>query len=232
VKIPEVIKEIAVLTEPMSIAAKAIDEALAIQQARLKDFKEGTNWLDGKKALVVGLGPIGLMAAFALRLKGATVSGMDIVDAKSLRPKILEEIGGKYVDGRIVKATDLDDTCGEWDYIFEATGIAKLQIELIDALAFNGILITTGIAEGDRPITIAAGNAFKQLVLKNQVILGSVNASMQHYENAVSYLVSSLARWPDAIKRVITEKVRYKSFQRAFDRELENEIKIVVDWSH
>src|SRR5436190_10152144 len=106
VKIPEVIKEIAVLTEPMSVASKAINEAVAIQQVRLQDFDDSSTLLDGKKALVVGLGPIGLMAAIALRLNGAIVYGMDIVDANGLRPKILEEIGGRYIDGRKVKATE------------------------------------------------------------------------------------------------------------------------------
>ena len=38
IKVPEEIKEVGVLTEPMSVAAKAIDEAMIMQAARLKDF--------------------------------------------------------------------------------------------------------------------------------------------------------------------------------------------------
>ena len=141
VKVPEEMKEIGVLTEPMSVASKAIDEAMIIQQARLSDFDESLNWLKGKRALVAGIGPIGLMAAFALRLRGAEVIGMDIVDKNSSRPAILERIGGKYVDGRKINTLHFDEECGDADFVFEATGIAKLQIELIDTLARNGIYV-------------------------------------------------------------------------------------------
>ncbi|HEU4634506.1 MAG TPA: alcohol dehydrogenase catalytic domain-containing protein, partial [Flavisolibacter sp.] len=110
VKVPESIKEIGVLTEPMSVAAKAIDEALIVQGARLKDIGPAEHWLEGKKALVAGIGAIGLMAAFALQLRGAHVIGMDVVDEDSLRPQLLKQIGGTYVDGRKVQTLDLDET--------------------------------------------------------------------------------------------------------------------------
>lgn len=230
VKVPSEMKEIGVLTEPMSVAAKAIDEALIIQRARLKDFNEAPNWLDGKKALIAGIGPIGLMAAFALRLRGAEVLGMDIVDENSLRPQILKQIGGHYVDGRKVQTTDLDDVCGEADFVFEATGIAKLQIQLLDALAINGIYVATGIPGGERPITIEAAGLLQQLVLKNQILLGSVNASIHHYQMAVDDLHSCLQQWPESIKAVITEKIPYRQFGKALHQHSADEIKVVVDW--
>jgi glucose 1-dehydrogenase len=230
VKVPAEMKEVGVLTEPMSVAAKAIDEALIIQQARLKDFDDDPNWLKGKKALIAGIGPIGLMAAFALRIRGAEVIGMDIVDENSLRPQILKQIGGHYVDGRKVQTTDLDDACGEADFIFEATGIAKLQIQLLDALGINGIYVATGIPGGERPITIEAANLLQQLVLKNQIVVGSVNASIHHYQMAVDDLNACLQQWPDSIKAVITEKIPYRQFGKALHQHSADEIKVVVDW--
>ena len=230
VKIPETMKEIGVLTEPMSVAIKAIAEAMTIQQARLGDFDQSPDWLKGKKALVAGIGPIGLMAAFALRLRGANVLGMDIVDDNALRVQILKQIGGHYVDGRKVQTTDLDEVCGESDFIFEATGISKLEIQLLDALAINGIYVVTGIPGGERPITIDAANILKQMVLKNQILLGSVNASIHHYETAVNDLQACLQQWPDAIKAVITEKIPFQKFQEAFHQHSTEEIKVVVDY--
>jgi glucose 1-dehydrogenase len=231
VKVPDSIKEIGVLTEPMSVASKAIDEAMIIQGARLKNIVPGERWLEGKKALIAGIGAIGLMAAFALRLRGAEVIGMDVVDEETLRPQILKQIGGTYVDGRKVKTTDLDAVCGESNFIFEATGIAKLQIELIDALAINGIYVVTGIPAGERPVTVMAGRVMQQMVLKNQIVLGSVNASPAHYKMAVDDLVASLERWPDVIKNVITEKIPFTDFNEALHQHNANEIKVVVDWT-
>jgi threonine dehydrogenase-like Zn-dependent dehydrogenase len=230
IKIPEAIKGIGVLTEPMSVAAKAIDEAMIMQSARLKDFDRTENWLKGKKALIAGIGAIGLMAAFALRLRGAEVVGMDIVDESSLRPQILKQIGGTYVDGRVVEVMDIDDVCGESDFVFEATGIAKLQIQLIDTLGINGIYVATGIPAGKRPMTIMAGDILQQMVLKNQIILGSVNASIDHYKMAVEDLQACYEKWPDQIQQVITEKVPYGDFETALHHHSMDEIKVVVEW--
>lgn len=231
IKVPSAIINIGVLTEPMSVAAKAIDEAVVIQRARLQDILQNANWLTGKKALVAGLGPIGLMAAFALRLQGAHVTGLDIVDATSLRVDILKQIGGNYIDGRTVQTTDIDKVFGEFDFVFEATGIDKLQIQLIDTLGPNGIYVATGISGADRPLTMKAGELMNQLVLKNQIVLGSVNASIAHYKMAVDYLQQSQQQWPDVITKVITRRVPYSGFQHSLFAHNAEDIKLVVEWT-
>jgi threonine dehydrogenase-like Zn-dependent dehydrogenase len=231
VHVPTEMKEVGVLTEPMSVAAKAIDESQIIQRARLQGFDDSENWFEGRKALVAGIGPIGLLAAFALRLRGAEVIGMDVVDENTSRPQILKQIGGKYVDGRKVKVTDLDDVIGESDFIFEATGVASLEFQLIDALGINGIYVATGIPGGDRPLTIEGASLMKQLVLKNQVVLGSVNASIHHFQMAVDDLNASLKKWPGAIKAVITDKIPYQNFDAALHNHSAEEIKVTVQWS-
>lgn len=230
VKIPETISDIGVLTEPLSVAAKAIDEALVIQAARLKDFDNPANWLKGKRALVAGLGPIGLMAAFALRLKGAEVFGLDIVDENSLRPQVLKAIGGNYVNGNDIKVTDIDEKIGQIDFAFEATGIARLQIQLIDTLGINAIYVATGIPAGERPLNIAGGELMQQLVLKNQLVLGSVNASIHHYGQAAGYLADAKKQWPDVIGKVITQVIPVARFEEAFHHHGDEEIKVIVDW--
>ena len=231
VKVPEAIRDIGVLTEPMSVAVKAIEEAMVIQSARLRSFDLSENWLQGKKALVAGIGAIGLLAAFVLRLRGAEVIGLDIVDDDTLRPQILKQIGGTYVDGRIVQTTDIDEVCGAADFVFEATGIPKLQIQLIDALGFNGIYVATGIPAGKRPLTIIAADLIQQLVLKNQILLGSVNAGVEHYKMAVADLEACQAKWPDAMGRIITERFSFNEFEKAMLPHTVDEIKVVVDWA-
>ena len=232
IKVPAEIKDIGVLTEPMSVAAKAIDEALALQKKRFEDFEDGTDWLKGKKTLVAGVGAVGILAAFALRLRGAEVYGLDIVDRDSLRPKVLEEIGGKYIDGREVKVMDLDDTFGEVDFIFEAVGVADLQIELIDALGVNGIYVATGIAMGKRPANISAAELMRQMVLKNQVVVGSVNASPANYAMAVEALVGSKKKWPEAMGKLITKRVPVSKFDKELHQHAPDEIKVVINWEN
>lgn len=230
VKVPAVIKNIGVLTEPMSVAAKAIDEALIIQRARLKEIFTEANWLKGKKALVAGLGPIGLMTAFALKLKGALVTGLDIVSENALRVQILKNLGGQYIDGRVIETNNIDEVSGEFDFVFEATGIALLQIQLIDTLAVNGIYVATGIPAGQRPLTIMAADLMQQVVLKNQVLLGSVNASVEHYNMAVAYLQESQLYWPGLIEKVITARLPYTQYRDAILSQSKDDIKVVVEW--
>ena len=71
----------------------------------------------------------------------------------------------------------------------------------------------------------------QQLVLKNQLIIGSVNAIMEHFAMAVADLEASMKQWPDAIKRVITEKIPYTQFNQALHQHSVDEIKVVVEWS-
>ncbi|MGB7784564.1 MAG: glucose 1-dehydrogenase [Salinimicrobium sp.] len=231
IKVPEDIKDIGVLTEPMSVAAKAIDEALKVQKERLQEFDDVSKWLHGKKVLVAGIGAIGLLAAFALRLRGAEVYGLDVVDEDSLRPQILKEIGGVYIDGRDVQVTNIDIKIGEMDFIFEAAGIAKLQFELIDALGINGIYVATGIPGGNRPVSINGPDLMRQIVLKNQIILGSVNAGPQHFDMAVSDLARSKEKWPEVIKKLITQRLSAEDFRLALGHSVDG-IKVVVDWEN
>ena len=229
-KVPAAIRHLGVLTEPMSVGEKAIDEAVRIQAARLPNVNPQT-WLQGKRALVVGLGPIGLLAVAILRLRGADVTGLDIVDADSIRARTLRDFGGQYVDGRQVKTLDLDDTLGQIDFIFEATGVAQLEFDLIDALGINGVYVLTGIPAGDRPVTMQPGSLMQQLVLKNQIMLGSVNASYEHYRMAIEDLEAANEQFPAAMANIITDRHPYTNFMDALAHHGPNEIKCVLEWN-
>ena len=230
IKVPKAIKDLGVLTEPMSVGEKAIDEAVRIQVSRMPGVNYKT-WLQGKKALVVGLGPIGLLGAVILRLRGATVFGMDIQDEATARPTLLKALGGTYIDGRQTKATDIDDKFGKFDFIFEATGVAQLEIDLIDALGINGAYVLTGIPSGNRPVTMDAAVLMQQLVLKNQIVVGSVNASYDHYSMAVADIVKAAKVYPEVINKIITDRHPYTDFQEVLAHHSSDEIKCVLEWS-
>jgi threonine dehydrogenase-like Zn-dependent dehydrogenase len=228
IKVPPEISDIGVLTEPMSVVEKAISESLKLQAARLPEVDPST-WLNGRKALVAGLGPVGLLAAFILHIRGAHIYGMDIVDEDSPRAKILKQIGGEYINGTRVDAIKIDDTYGRMNFILEATGIAKLEFQLMDALDFNGIYVLTGIPAGERPLSLLGSELMRKMVLMNQLMFGSVNAAINHYEQAVSDLVLIRNKNIDAVNNLITERVPYQKFMNALAFTSE-EIKTVVQW--
>jgi threonine dehydrogenase-like Zn-dependent dehydrogenase len=231
VKVPKEQVPLGVLSEPTSVAEKAIDEALLVQIARIPGAADPGKWLEGKQVLVAGLGPIGLLAAVALRLRGANVLGLDVVDADTLRPRILQQLGGKYVDGRQTRPSALDDSFGQIDMIFEATGIARVEFDLLGALGINGVYVLTGIPGGDRPLQIDGASLMRQLVLRNQVMIGSVNASRKHFQMAVEDLGKAYKTWGKTMEQLITHVVPYTDFADVLEKHPDNEIKAAIEWS-
>jgi len=231
VRVPAELEPVGVLCEPLSVAEKAIDAAVRLQMARLPDASATLDWLHRRPCLVAGLGPIGLLAALALRLRGALVYGLDVVDADSARPKWLEHIGGQYIDGRQVPADQVDDRFGRIDFIFEAAGVAALEFNLLDALAPNGVYALTGIPGGDRLVEIKGAELIRGLVLKNQVMVGSVNAARDHYQMAVDDLAHAHLLWGDHVTKLITHHYPYVDFDAALHQHTADEIKAVIEWN-
>jgi threonine dehydrogenase-like Zn-dependent dehydrogenase len=229
--VPPELEPIGVLTEPLSVAEKAIDESLRVQIARLPDAQTSPDWFFERRCLIAGLGPIGLLAALALRLRGADIYGLDIVDDSSARPKWLEYIGGKYIDGRKVPVDKIDSLIGYMDLIFDATGVPKLEFNLLNALAYNGIYVVTGIPGGDRPLEIPGAELMRQLVLKNQLLLGSVNNPRAYFQMAVDDLAMAQLRWGDHITKLITNRYPYSEFMKPLTQHEPDEIKVVLEWN-
>lgn len=231
VRVAPELAEIGVLLEPLSIVEKAIDEAVRLQIVRCPTAATEPDWIFGRNCLVAGLGPVGLLAAMVLVLRGAEVYGVDVVDANSARPKWLNVIGGHYVDGRQVPAGQVAKRIGSMDIILDATGIASLEFNLLDALALNGAYVITGIPGGDHPLQIAGGELIRQLVLGNQVMLGSVNAARGHFQMAVNDLRRAHLRWGNHIASLITHKHSVSEFMQSVEHHQPDDIKTVVEWS-
>jgi threonine dehydrogenase-like Zn-dependent dehydrogenase len=231
VKVPPEIVDIAVLTEPTTVIEKAIMESGIIQTSRLPYLKNKENWLEGKTALVAGLGPIGLLAAMVLLLRGATVLGLDIVPETSPRAQYLKAMGGTYLNDKEINPGTFQKDYPFINVIFDAAGIAKLDFDLLDFLGINGIFVLTGVPGEQRLIDVNGAELMRKLVLKNQVMLGSVNESIHHFEKALIDLQAARQKWPGLIQKFITQKFSYKDFQKAITQHTPDEIKVVIDWS-
>lgn len=229
-KIPDGIKQAAVLAEPMSVVQKAIDEVDIIQTGRLPYIKNQANWMQGKVALIAGLGPIGLLAAIALRLRGLQVVGMDIVPANSPRVSILTQIGGTYFNCKENCSVSIKKNYPMIDIIFDAAGIAKLDFDLLEMLSINGIFVLTGVPGDQRLINIDGANLMRKLVLKNQVMVGSVNESLTHFAKGLLDLQKAVKQWPKAVSGMITNRFAPKDFAKAFGQHSPDEIKAIIDW--
>jgi glucose 1-dehydrogenase len=231
VRVPNELEAVGVLMEPLSIVEKAIDEALRVQTVRCPDSATTPGWFHGRRCLVAGLGPVGLLAAMVLRLRGGEVYGLDVVDANTARPKWLGGIGGCYVDGREVPADQVEKKIGAMDLILDASGIAELEFNLLDALALNGMYVLTGIPGGDRPLQIPGAELVRQLVLDNQVMIGSVNAARGHFQMAADDLAQAHLRWGAQVAGLITNRYKWDQFSGMIDQHQPDAIKQVIEWA-
>ncbi len=230
VSLPKQMAPFGVLTEPASVIEKAIDEACLIQAARLPDKTPSNQWMEGKQVLIAGTGPIGILAAFALRLRGANVFALGRKDPTSIEPTLLRKTGAHYVDDREVKLDKLSEELGHMDLILDATGAARLEFNLLSVLGMNGLYVLTGIPGGDRPFDVQGAALLRELVLRNQVMMGSVNASQKHFQMAIQDLSKSKETWGDAIDQLITHRFPYPQFTEAIIHRPPDEIKAIVEW--
>lgn len=230
VPVPAELRELGVLTEPLSVAEKAIEEAVTLQAARLPDETAASTWLGGRRCLVAGLGPIGLLAALALRLRDAEVWGLDIVAPDTARAEVLRALGGRYLDGRQRAARDLAAQVGAMDLVVEATGVPALAFNLLDALALDGLCVLTGIPGGDRPLQVPGAEIVRRLVLGNRIMVGSVNAAPRHFQVAVEDLARARRRWGERLDGLVTHRHPAADFRAALAHGGDEEIKVVLEW--
>lgn len=73
-------------------------------------------------------------------------------------------------------------------------------------------------------------NLLDAFALDGRVMVGSVNASRDHYQMAVDDLMTAHLRWGDHLERLITNRYPHTEFLTALERHDEDEIKIVLEW--
>jgi glucose 1-dehydrogenase len=80
-------------------------------------------------------------------------------------------------------------------------------------LGLNGVFVFTGIPSPKPAIGIDADVIMRNLVLKNQAIVGTVNADAAAFAAAMRDLGVFLKRWPDSIRRVISGRYRIDDYR-------------------
>ena len=178
VRVPEGLKHLHVLQEPMSCAAKAVHQAYEAQQ-RMKVWRP-------KVAYVLGAGQIGLLTTLVLKLRGLEVFTCARGEAPNLKSEIVGGLEATYVSTRQTSMSQLVEKTGKPDLIVDATGSSKLAFEAMQHLGHNGVVVWTGITGGDNTVEIPADNINLQWVLGNKLLLGSVNANRTHFEMGIS----------------------------------------------
>ena len=81
---------------------------------------------------------------------------------------------------------------------------SSVSFEVLKVLGTNGIFVFTGVPGRKAPIEVDTDLIMRDLVLKNQVVFGTVNAGRDTFEAAIRDLGVFMERWPDAVRSLIT----------------------------
>lgn len=195
VVVPRKLSDVAVLTEPLTVAAKAAEQAQAIQQ-RLPWEKPRV------RALVLGAGPVGILGAMSMVVKHYDTFVYSLESAESERAALVRALGATYLCGQDVSLRELEP----FDVIYEAVGISSVAFAAFVALASNGLFIFTGIPGHGPANPVDTDTLMRDIVLKNQLVLGTVNASRSAYELALAELEQAMFLFPQSVRALVTRR--------------------------
>jgi threonine dehydrogenase-like Zn-dependent dehydrogenase len=221
IKVPQLYRPWGVLLEPTAVVEKAIYQAYKIQ--------ERLEW-QPKRAVVLGAGPIGLLATFLLRDRGLEVFTVAHSRGGPANPKAVmaERVGAVYLSSQEIQVDQLDKTLGDIDLIIEASGNSEIVFQGMAALGPNGIMAITGVESGHNSLALDTNRLNHQLVLGNQVVFGSVNANRRYFEMGVESWGSLESKWPGALAGLITRKLPLADYKTALSRDRQS-IKTVLE---
>jgi threonine dehydrogenase-like Zn-dependent dehydrogenase len=218
VSLPDALANVGALVEPTSVVEKGMEQVDRIQ--------ERLHW-EPKRAVVLGAGPIGLLAAALIRLRGLETVVYDRAH-DGPKPELARQLGAEYVEARDGLKRDLNVGEEQIDLIFEATGYSPLAFEAMDVVGRNGIVCLSGVSSGSRTLEVSADSLELEMVLENKVVFGTVNANRRHFESAVRDLDASERQWPGWLAQLITRRVPIDRYAEALDH-ADTDVKVVIE---
>lgn len=197
VPVPHALRDVAVLVEPLTVAAKALSQ--------LRRFKgrlpEGSPY---RRALVLGAGPLGLLAAMVSVAGGWETIVYSRQPAGGDVAAFVHGLGARYVSSADLEPSRLATVSGPFNVIFEAAGHSPLAFAALESLGTNGVCVLTGFPGHRPPTSIDTDLLMRSMVLKNQIVFGTVNAGLEDYVEAVHLLEQFMGLFPDSTRGLIT----------------------------
>lgn len=208
IRIDPVLGDLGVLLEPASVVAKAWDHVERIGRR--------ATWAPAR-VLVIGAGPIGLLASLLSVQRGLETHVLDRV-TDGVKPQLVRDLGATYHYGSVA------DAAVDADVVVECTGVAELVLDAMAHTAPDGIVCLTGVSSGGRDFNVDAGMLNRNMVLGNDVVFGSVNANRRHYELGARALAMADHDW---LGRLVTRRVALDDWGRAYVRQ-PDDVKVVL----
>ena len=177
-RIPREAADFAVLIEPLSVVEKAVAMGVRLHQG------------EPRRALVVGAGSIGLLSAALFRRRGFDTAVVSVEPPDSDRAELVALAGAEYHTSPEVRKVDI---------VIEAAGSPDAVTVALKALAPMGVLVVLGAQQSPGVLPLI------DLIVGNQIIAGSVNASPEAFASAAT----DLAGLP---RELLNSMIEYREF--------------------
>lgn len=181
----------------------------------------------GDRVLVIGSGTIGIFAATAAKMKGATVIMADISENKLQMAKqqfgIDDTILNDSHENFLSRVMEKTDGCG-FDVCVEAVGLPSTFQDCIDAACFGGSVILIGIGKKNLDFN------FTTIQKKELHIYGSRNALKQDFIETIDALLTGKLDLCKAITDVYAFSEAPKAFAE-FSANQGDKLKVLLDFS-
>jgi threonine dehydrogenase-like Zn-dependent dehydrogenase len=170
--------------------------------------------------LVTGAGPIGLLAALLGTQRGLDVHVLDRVTSGA-KPDLVRALGATYHSGSAL------DVGFEPDVVVECTGVGQVITDVIKAVGAGGVVCLTGVGSGGRTVGLPAADVASEVVLQNNVVVGSVNANKRHWYKAGQALARADRSW---LSGLLSRCERPEDFALALARQ-PDDVKVAIQFS-
>lgn len=206
--VPRALRDVAVMIEPLSIAEKSLEQLWTVQRRLPWDCPDdpGKASAHCRRAVVLGAGPVGILGAMALKVEGFEVSVYSRSPNHENGNPILDAIGIPYIAAETHSTADMAKMVGQIDLVYEATGASSVAFDVLKHLGPNAVFIFTGVPGSKGPIPVDTDQIMRNMVLNNQLVLGSVNTPPQSFQSAIQHLGVFAQRWPDALRSMISAR--------------------------
>lgn len=226
-KVPRELRDVAVLTEPISISEKGINEAIVIQEARLGAGCWSEN---SPRVLVTGMGPIGFGAVIAAvcRQWSVTMMGRDPID--SFRAIFASELGATYCHTESIGNRSFDLAADGFDLILECTGSEHLMLQVAPLLKSCGVMAWLGSNRLPRQTQLDVASLMRTGLLRNHLFLGTVNAASRDFRDALRHIQLMQRQRPELLKKMLTDFVSVDESIWHYQHRKPQGIKTVVEF--
>ena len=216
IRIPPHLESLALLLTPLSLAEKAHQEAVQVTK-RYNFFCYHTSEEIPPHALVVGMGPVGIMTVFLLSLYNNRLTVFCRRESDDTRSGIFKPLDLEYINTSWVPTERLERAGYSFSQLFETTGDPSLVFRIMPFMAPNSVTVlmdAPGRATLDESIEIPAARLVAHMVMGNQVIIGSIKAGRDAFESGVKHLSELADLYGDSLSALLTHSFPLEEYHR------------------